>query len=293
MISRSQKVRLALFLIATSVVLILFFSFLVGSRIFRHFDSYHIIYEGESATGLEPGAAVKYYGVQVGRVTDLSVVDALSIRVGIQVKPGTQIKSDTEAVMAAVGITGLKYIELRGGTKESTVLPVGGAIRPGESLFDVFSEQARTILARLQVLLESLNDMLGPETAKTLQNAMRNLDAASRETEQLVRSIRHQIQSEDLRRTLENVEYVSAEMRASVDSMDLAGTATAMRGLIENTNQMVLRSDLILVKARDDILASLQNLEQTLDNLQEASYIIRDNPSVLIRGRASTGDRVE
>lgn len=293
MISRSQKVRLAAFLIFTCAVLILFFSFLVGSRIFRRVDSYHIIYQGVTATGLEPGAPVRFYGVQVGRVSGLSVVDALSIRVDIQVRPGTEIKTDTEAVMAAVGITGLKYIELRGGTNESEVLPVGGAIRPGASLFDEFSEQARTILGRLEILLESLNDLLGPEMTGTLQEAMQNLSDASRETEDLVRSIRVQVESEDLRKTLENVEHVSAEVRASVDSMDLAGTTAAMRELIDNTNQVVLRSDLLLVKARDDILASLRNLEEILANMQEASYIIRDNPSVLIRGRAATGDRVE
>ncbi len=293
MATRSQKVRLALFLISSCLVLLLFFAFLVGNRFLRRTAEYHIIYEGATATGLEPGAAVKYYGIQVGRVTELAVVDPLTIRVDIQVKPGTPIKRDTEAVMASIGITGLKFIELRGGTRESELLPEGEAILPGESLLSAFAEQAQDILTRIQTLLVSMNKMIGPETVEKLETAMQSLAGASRETEELVRSVRKQVESEDLRVTLENARFASAQMRATLDSLDVVGTATAMRELMANTNQLVLRSDLLVLKAREDLLASLERLEQTLDNMQEASYIIRDNPSVLIRGRASTGDRVE
>jgi phospholipid/cholesterol/gamma-HCH transport system substrate-binding protein len=293
MATRSQKVRLALFLIVSCLILLLFFAFLVGNRFLRRTAEYHIIYEGVTATGLEPGAAVKYYGIQVGRVTELSVVDPLTIRVDIQVKPGTPIKRDTEAVMASVGITGMKFIELRGGTRESELLPEGEAILPGESLFSAFTEQAQDILTRLQTLLASLNQMIGPETVETLETAMKSLSAASQETEELVRSVRDQVRPEDLRETIENARIASARMRETLDSLDVAGTAAAMRELMTNTNQLVLRSDLLVLKAREDLLASLQSLEQTLDNLHEASTVIRDNPSVLIRGRASTGDRVE
>lgn len=73
MATKAQKVRLSIFLIISSVTLLVFFLVLVGSRIFKRMDPYSIVYEGISVTGLEPGAAVKYHGVQVGRVTDLSV----------------------------------------------------------------------------------------------------------------------------------------------------------------------------------------------------------------------------
>ena len=65
------------------------------------------------------------------------------------------------------------------------------------------------------------------------------------------------------------------------------------RELLNNTNKMIVNYDLIALRARDDILRSLRNLEETLDNLREVTDVIRENPSVLIRGRTTTGDRVE
>ena len=81
MATKAQKVRLSIFLILSTSILLIFFLVLVGSRILKRMDPYNIVYEGISVTGLEPGAAVKYHGVQVGRVTDLSLRDAASIRV--------------------------------------------------------------------------------------------------------------------------------------------------------------------------------------------------------------------
>ena len=71
MATKAQKVRLSIFLILSSTVLLVFFLVLVGKRILKRMDPYYIVYEGISVTGLEPGAAVKYHGVQVGRVADL------------------------------------------------------------------------------------------------------------------------------------------------------------------------------------------------------------------------------
>ena len=55
MATKAQKIRLSVFLIISSIILLSFFLVLVGSRIMRRMDPYYIVYEGMTVTGLEPG----------------------------------------------------------------------------------------------------------------------------------------------------------------------------------------------------------------------------------------------
>ncbi|MBN1291854.1 MAG: MCE family protein [Candidatus Latescibacteria bacterium] len=325
MATKAQKVRLSIFLIASSVILLIFFLVLVGSRLFRKMDPYHVVYEGISVTGLEPGAAVKYHGVQVGRVTGLSVKDVGSIQVDIQVEHDTPIKTDTKATVEVVGITGLKYVELSGGSPDSDFLEIGNTIGAGQSLFDTITGSAEVILAKLELVLNNLNVMLGPETTVSLQNAldsvsrvtsnmdtlltdnrlsltnsMAHLDTvmiqlavSSKQISEIMTSINSIMQSNELKNTVSNVNHISERLKTQLDSLNIAETNNELRDLLANTNQMVVHYDLIGLRARNDILNSLSNLEEALNNLREATDVIRENPSVLLRGRQTTGDRIE
>ncbi len=325
MATKAQKVRLSIFLIAASAVLFVFFVVLVGGRIIKRMDSYHIIYEGISVTGLEPGAAVKYHGVQVGRVVNLSVRDAASIQVDIQVNRGTPIKKDTEAVVAAVGITGLKYVELYGGTSRSENLDIGGAIKAGQSFLDTVTGRAEIILAKLEQVLNNLNVMLGPETTQNIQSSLKaiagvstsldgiltenrdgiassvaHLDSTlailqetSRETSSMMAAANDLVRSKEVKGTIANINRISGNVKTVTDSLRVADLQREMETFLQNANQMVIHYDMMGLQARDDILKSLRNLEEALDNLRIATDVIRENPSVLLRGRQTTGDRRE
>ena len=325
MATKAQKVRLSIFLIISSIILLIFFLVLVGSRLFRRMDPYHIVYEGISVTGLEPGAAVKFHGVQVGRVTDLAVKDVGSVQVEIQVEHGTPIKTDTKATVEVVGITGLKYVELSGGSTDSDFLEIGETIDAGQSLFDSISGSAEVILAKLELVLNNLYVMLGPETTVSLQNAldsvarvtssmdtlltdnklsltssMAHLDTVmvelamtSQQTSEIMTSINDLVKSNELHNTVSNINHISERLKTQLDSLHIAETNNKLQELLTNTNQMVVHYDLMGLRARTDILNSLSNLEEALNNLREATDVIRENPSVLLRGRQTTGDRIE
>ena len=101
------------------------------------------------------------------------------------------------------------------------------------------------------------------------------------------------IQSEDIRKTVSNINQITSTLSTQLDSLRLAETSEEFRNLLNNTNKMITNYDLIASRAREDVLNSLRNLEETLDNLREATEVIRENPSVLLRGRRTTGDRVD
>ncbi len=306
-------------------LLLVFFLVLVGNRLLKRMDWYYIEYHDISVTGLEPGAAVKYHGVQVGRVASLSVKDASTIQVLVEVERGTPIKEDTQAVLTLVGITGLKFVELIGGTKEAESLPVGGTIEAGASVFDTISGKAEIILGKLEQVLNNLNVMLSEETTRNLHavlssvndvaegldaliadnrehlafsaarldTLMVSLASTAENIDQTTTSINNLVQSGTIDSTIINIAYITGRIRTEMDSLRLAETVESIRELVDNSNEMVTHTDLIILRAREDILRSMRSLEASLDNLREATDVIRENPSVLIRGRQTAGDRIE
>ena len=325
MATRAQKVRLSVFIIAPGSVLLVFFLMLVGHRMLRRFDAYFIEYKNISVTGLEPGAAVKYHGVQVGRVVTPTVKDAETIRVHIEVRRDTPVKEDTEAVLTLIGITGLKFVELLGGSMDAPDLPVGGTIVAGESTFEAITGRAEIILAKVEQVLNNLSAMTGPETTDRIHTTLdavttltadaagildENRGQIGRSLTQLdtlmvylahtgedlsaaVERINAIVSSPEMTSTMSNVATMTDRVRTELDSMKVAETMAGLRELMVNANRMVVSYDMMGMRARDDILGSLSNLEEALDNLREATEIIRDNPSVLLRGRQATTDRIE
>lgn len=325
MATKAQKVRLSVFLIISGTILLVFFVVLVGSRLLKRMDWYVIEYKDISVTGLEPGAAVKYHGVQVGRVTALSLKDAATVLVEIEVERGTPIKEDSEAILTMVGITGLKFVEIIGGTEDSDILEVGGTIVAGESVFETISGRAEVILAKLEQVLNNLNIMLSPKTTESLQNALASINDMSEQVnllltdnrEHITNSITHLdtlmgrlsaaaydvtktaeavnaiVNSEEISIAVSNFRSITDRIRTQLDSLRLAETMDDFRTFVNNTNSMVMHTDLIVLRVRDDILRSMSNLEEALDNLREATDVIRDNPAVLLRGRQTSGDRIE
>jgi len=321
----TKEVRLSIFLISAAAIFATFFIVLVGSKFFRRMETYYIVYRDISITGLEPGAAVRLNGVPVGRVTDLDVQTAEAVRVKIEIKPGSPIKTDTEAVLNFLGVTGLKYVELTGGTEASAALPPGGTIEAGKSIFDSLSGQADVILGKLEMALNNVNHMTGPHTTQALQNALVSfagvaaqldtlfqftrpdlvkalstmdstsvqLYATSKKADALVSRVNTILTSSDVQRTISNTRYITDTVRTQLDSLQLAQLSRDVHLLLTNANQMVTHYDLLVVRGRDDILRALRNMEEAVDNLREATDIIRENPSVLIRGRGTPAERIE
>lgn len=82
---------------------------------------YYEIHTQESVAGLGIKAPVRLLGVEVGSVEEISIYnqDELGVNIRIKVKNNTPIKEDTFATLQLQGITGLKFIQLQGGSKNS------------------------------------------------------------------------------------------------------------------------------------------------------------------------------
>ena len=122
MSTRAQKVRLGIFLVSAALIFGGSIVVLAGLKLWNPKDRYFVRYE-ESISGLELGSTVKMKGVRVGQVEDIDIGDDVeSVVVTLSLNPGTPIPEDTRAVMTSIGITGLKFIELTGGSGKAMAL---------------------------------------------------------------------------------------------------------------------------------------------------------------------------
>lgn len=177
MITAAQKVRLGAFLAVSLALLVGTLAVLLGVEVTTPRDTYTIRYT-MSLSGLEPGAPVKFNGVRVGRVDSIRIdrEDVGAVLVTVSLDRGTPVKKDTRAVVNLTGITGLKYIELTGGTKESGFLSPGDRIEAGESLVDRLTGKAEDIALKAEAVLGRVHEFLSDANRARIERLIEDAD---------------------------------------------------------------------------------------------------------------------
>lgn len=314
MVSRSQKIRLGIFLTIALTILIVAIGIITGSRILKKTATYYIRFKEMSLTGLEIGSPVKYRGLRVGRIEEMHIdeADITSIIVVITVDPKIPIKEDNEAVIDYLSIAaGLKMIEIQGGTNESKRLPPNSFIKAGQSLVDTITGKAEVISEKLEHILNNFAEMtradrqeklfqLIDNTAKTfkivqalldtnetsinrtIKNAERissHLDTFMVTAKLTMHDIRQITQSQKLLTTVDNFEKISTELQQA----NLSELIAKLVATVEQTNRTFTHLDLTIMKSRHDILSSAELLRESLEYFNEFTRIISENPSLLLR----------
>ncbi|MCK9459023.1 MAG: MlaD family protein [Proteobacteria bacterium] len=214
MISRAEKIRLGVFLIVAGALAVGAFVVLAGFRLTEKSDRYTVRFI-ESVSGLEVGAQVKYNGVRVGQITDIRI-DAKnidSVVTVLELREGTPVKKDTTAVMVSMGITGLKFVELTGGTKKADLLPVGSEIKAGQSFMGSLEGKAQDIAVKMEIALNKINAVLTDENIRGVREIIANVATLSGDLSMLV-------QENDTKVTalIENAEAASADLKEGLAS---------------------------------------------------------------------------
>lgn len=184
--------KIGLFVIAlvTSLLILIFWLGKFGFEK-KKFDEYSIYFQ-ESVSGLNIGSSIKYKGFEVGNVSEIKLNphNSEEIQIDIVIKKGTPIKEDNYAVLGNLGITGLKYIELKGGSNNSKLL------QEDENGFRIISSKTSDLTTlvdsttdltnQLTLVLAQMKKLLADENIKTIseilgktQNSMSNVEQFS------------------------------------------------------------------------------------------------------------------
>jgi phospholipid/cholesterol/gamma-HCH transport system substrate-binding protein len=287
MISRSQKVRLGVFLVVAGVLAVSAVVTLAGLRLWNPRDRYVIHYK-ESISGLELGSAVKMQGVRVGQVDRIRIDKATKdVVVALALDPGTPVTRDTKAVLKSMGITGMQFVELSPGGPHSAILAPNrpdSLIEPGASVLETLTGQATIIGLKSEAVLNNVLQMTNEANRARVERLLDNLDKLAVTWEKLSRENGPQIN-----RILANLVEVSNSLKQTSTLVGVIAEET--RGNLRQTIAAAGQASLALKKAAEDLRP-----EPTLNAITGAADSVRkrvDDPSltrtIKSLGEAATG----
>lgn len=248
----------------TVVALLLLAYMIVSLGNFSFGDKgYQIQAAFSQVNGLKQGNALRYAGVDVGLIKDITVVPE-GVTVTFLVNPGVKIPVGSIFRIASDGIMGEKHVNISPPSHSTGFLMPNDTVR-GEDVqgFDQLLASSDRVLAEVHQLVKSLNEILGDDKVK---GAMK---ATILNAKELTHNLN--IMSAALARMAENNEGNINTMLSNLSSM--AATLQNVAGRV------------------DQMMASVDNDGQTAQDLRETIQNIK-NTSARIERMAGTFEGV-
>ena len=260
--------------------------------------SVYRVYIDESVSGLYRDAPVKYRGVEVGKVTGIDLNPAVpdQVMLTLDVVSTTPIRENTVAELSVQGLTGIAFLELKGGTLDSPMLTA----KPGEdypvipslpSFFARLDMSGTELIANFNALANSLARLLDEDGRRSVREILANINTitaaiARREgevEETLVSASRLMKNSADASKQLQPLLVTIDETAQSIDEMAIriAGTSESLDRYIEGSGSGVQQFSRQTLPEFGSLVAELRRLANTLQNVGEK---LEDDPRALLYG---------
>jgi phospholipid/cholesterol/gamma-HCH transport system substrate-binding protein/paraquat-inducible protein B len=276
--SNPNYFRLGVFVLAAIGVLIAIVLIFGSGQLFK--KSFMVeTYIKQSVTGLDAGAAVRFRGVKVGQVTLIGLsgdiyekdvpfekrLQYVVVRMQIFGDKLTEqqiedfVKNNLRARVKSMGITGVNYVEFDFSNGPSDYNPLPYNWQPAEPVIPSLPNQADEIIMGLQKFVTALNNANIDQLMVNLSTLMAG---DGKDNQGLVRSV----QSMNL--ILERIAKVTDKDELNILMRELIGTIVSLRQTVSSI--------------QGDTAATVENLKQTTENLNEFSRIASQSPSSLI-----------
>ena len=285
--SNPNYFRLGVFVLAAIGVLLAVILIFGSGQIFK--KSFYVeTYIKQSVTGLDAGASVRFRGVKIGQVTMIGLSGDMYERdlpfhdrrqyvvVRMQIfgdkvnedQIGEFVKNNLRARVKSMGITGVNYVEFDfvSNAADSPQLPYSW--KPEYPVIPSLPNQADEIISGIQKLIGALNEMNIDGTQKKLDALLGNLNVLmagdDKGNEGVIESVKQ------LNVIMARIAKVTDKDELSILMRELVGTMVALRQTVTSI--------------QGDTSATIENLKQTSENLNEFSRIASQSPSSLIWG---------
>jgi phospholipid/cholesterol/gamma-HCH transport system substrate-binding protein len=187
----------------------------------------------QTIAGLNPQAVVRYRGLEVGRVDDISFDPRTTgqILIKLSIDEGTPITTTTFASLGYQGVTGIAFIQLDDDRTGSPLLNSGPKsvarlpLRPG--LLDQLQTRGLAILEKTERITDSLNTILSKENADKITSAVDNINQAA---------IAYAEIPKQLQPTLARLPALTGKLDQSLTSVNTL--ATSANGAVQNYDRL-------------------------------------------------------
>lgn len=281
--TRASYLLIGTFVLVFMAALFVFVFWLARSDIEGDTDRYAIYFQ-QSVSGLSPGGAVRYRGLQIGSVADMRVDPERPTRVVVEVDidSATPIREGDIASLRIQGITGIAFIEIAGASPDSPVI----SAEPGQEMPVIPSgpseiarlisgapaliDNANTLVERVSELFREDNRVLIDKTLVDLGTLTSSL--ASRRTR--------------IERVIDTLDASSDDIAATFAS--LRSTADTLNTVLDRLNDTVAHAGRMMETDAPAVLREFEAAARSLNELlAEMDEVVDENREPL---RVFTGE---
>ena len=292
------------FVLVIGAALIAIVLWLASGGAFQKKYDFFLAVMGESVSGLNLNAPVKYNGVEVGKVRSIRLDPANPelVHLIFAIERGTPIKVDTFAVLKTQGLTGIAYVELGGGSRDAAplVATVEGQIpqiATKPSLSARLENVLSTALEKLDRMSTSIEALLSDENQAAFTSTLADIAAVSRTFALKKDAIDAALAN--AARTFDNSARVTAQLGPVIervgrgaDAVEKLGNEAAVASKSAGKTVNAVGADLQRFTGEtlpelDRLLGELSVLSASLRRLSEQT---ERNPSSVIFGRSPVPD---
>ena len=268
--------------------------FWLGARRFRRESFRAVSYFDESVQGLDVGSPVKFRGVTVGTVADITIapdhrhvqvtsniyVDAL-VRLSLRTHAPTSeeefIDPRLRVQLASAGITGVRFIQTdffdpeRYPPPHLPFEPPWNYVPSAPSTLKNVEESAVEVLNRLPLLADRAKDTLA-----YLRKTLGSIDRVAAD-----------LGAEDgsFNRALHELRAAAARIDRALDDAKVGATTASVRNSAASVEQAAAG----VSDAREELQTSLLALREALESVRTLADSLERDPSVLLRGPHGDG----
>jgi phospholipid/cholesterol/gamma-HCH transport system substrate-binding protein len=218
----------------------------------------------EAVTGLSQDATVEFNGVNVGNVKSIKLNkhDPQSVELLLNVQNDTPVTQGTIATLSTRGITGIAYIALKDkGTDLKPLAKLKGQDYPiittGPSIFLQLDTMIRKIVVSMKKVSDTIELVFDEGNLQSIKEILASTS----------------IISKTIAKNSERLNVILADTEA---------TMAKFPNLVQSSTNAVQTFQTETLPETNRIIANLSNIA---DNLSVVSSELRQNPSILIRGK--------
>jgi phospholipid/cholesterol/gamma-HCH transport system substrate-binding protein len=295
----TTEAKVGAFVLACFSILAFTLMYLINAQFGGHNVSYrtYLRYAG----GLEPGAAVLFGGIDVGKITEVRpwMSDPSKIEILLDVKENTPLNEKSVAKLGLVSVMSGAALSITTGSNDAKRLLPGTTIPSQEapSLDEITAKMAvvadnanglitevrgelHGISGDARTLLANLNNVTGEANQQKIRAVLDNVNLMIETERPKIDRLTDQLNTLSLHadQTIQNVNGTVSDVRQPVreDLVDLQTTLLQARQLLADMQ--------VLVKANDyKIDDTIENLRTATENLDELTESVKQRPWSLIR----------
>lgn len=295
---RSSKFLIGLFVIVGVLICAGIIIWVGAARLFVK-GSQYAVYFDESVQGLQVDSAIKYRGVEIGKVQSIDVApDYRLIEVNMKIDLEGDLHNQTIASLKTAGITGIVFIELDrikpGELANSPKL----SFEPNKPVIPSRQSEISRILDGTNVIMQNIKDIdfkgISDQLkntskaienlagSKQINNIMAHLESTSANLDDAIARINKTVTDGKVDRTVTEALGVLSDARKLIIQAKDEFDALKLREKSEQTDIVLRNIDKKTKTITNNLADTSENLRATSENLQKLSDSLNRDPSELI-----------